>query len=294
MKNSKIIITLTLTALLIQPITSLAVSPWFGEEGDKSISATYVTESFDEFWRGENKISGPPDNVEGAGIEQQTLWIHYDEHLADDISYSITTGFTKSHFKKTPPASRGDFDGRADSFVDLKYLLLDEFSSNDGYPTVSVRAGVIIAGTYPLSSAGNPHAPGDGADGVKTSLLIGQFLSNNFSISGELGYQYNNNNVPNDIFYNVGASYQFENGWRFDGLYAITNGQSGTDIGGPGFSPAEFEKLKEERTLVDIGLFFPIDDTQALGFNYANVLDGRNTGKSDIFSLTYVFELSVL
>ncbi len=68
MKNSKIIITVMLTAFFIYPMTSLAVAPWMGEADDKSISATYVTESFDEFWRGENKIPGPPDNVEaGAG-----------------------------------------------------------------------------------------------------------------------------------------------------------------------------------------------------------------------------------
>jgi len=282
MKNSTIIFTPTLLALLVYPTIGAAVSPWFGEEDDKSISVTYVKESFDEIWKANTK--GPLGG--GNSIDQQTLWLRYEDHLDDDMAYSIITGWTKSEFGA---ATRGDFDGRADSLIDLKYLLYDEFSSEKSYPTVSVRAGITIAGTYPLSSAGNPHSPGDRADGVETSLLLGRMLSNNFSVFGEFGYRYRNNDVPNDLFYNVGVSYQFENGLRLDSLYVVSEGQSGTDIGKPGFSPAEFEKLREDRSLVDIGLFYPIVENQFLGLNYAKVIDGRNTGKSDILSLTYAY-----
>jgi len=282
MKNVATIVALMVVVLLISSTTCWAASPWFGEAGDKTISVTYVSESFDEIWKKNTK--GPLGG--GNSIDHRTLWFRYEQHLADDMAYSVTTGWTESEFD---PATRGDFDGRADTLLDLKYLLYDEFSREKSYPTVSARAGITIAGTYPASSAGNPHSPGDQADGLEASVLLGKMLSNMFSVFGELGYRYRNNDVPNDLFYNVGVSYQFENGLRFDTLYVVTEGQSGTDIGQPGFSPNEFEKLREERSLIDVGLFFPVADSHALGVHFANVIEGRNTGKSDILSLTYTY-----
>ena len=269
----------TLFLLLCQ--NSVAETPWMGEEGDQTFSTSFVYEEFVDFWKGKNKAKLKSD------ISQWTVWLNYNYNLTDELAFSITSGYTNTHFA---PSSRGDLSGITDTKFSIKYLLNDEFADGFLPLTVTAQAGAIIAGTYPLASPGNPHSPGDGAHGLETSLLVGKMFDFGLSIYGEVGYRWRESDVPNDLFFSVGSSYQVLPDWSVSARYINIEGQSGLDIGVPPFNKVDgFPKLKEVVRAMEYGVNWNISYDHSLGFNYAHVLDGRNTGQSDIFSATYSF-----
>lgn len=259
----------------------MAETPWLGEEGDQTFSSSFVYEEFIDFWKGKNKAKL------GSDISQWTVWLNYNYNLTDELAFSITSGYTNTHYS---PSSRGDFSGISDSKFSIKYLLNDEFSDSFLPLTVTAQAAAIVAGTYQKASPGNPHSPGDGANGLETSLLIGKMFDFGVSIYGELGYRWRDSEVPNDLFFSAGSAYQFLPDWSINARYIGIKGQSGLDIGVPPFNQnVGFPKLKEVVYAMEYGLNWNISFEHSLGFNYARVVDGRNTGQSDIFSGTYSF-----
>ena len=62
------------------------------------------------------------------------------------------------------------------------------------------------------------------------------------------------------------------------------------DIGGPGFSPARFQQVREERGVVKFGLGYAFAGNQGLALNVAKTTSGRNTVKDDqVVGLSYAF-----
>ena len=215
------------------------------------------------------------------------MWLNYGYNITDELAFGITTGYTQTHFA---PATRGDLNGVADSKLSINYLLNDEFANELLPITVTAQAAGIVAGTYELASPGNPHGPGDGANALQASLLLGKMFDLGVSVYGEIGYRWRDSGVPNDLFYSAGAAYQFYPDWSLSGRYVSVRAQSGLDVGVPPFSPEiGFPLLKEVRYIVEYGLYWNLFYQHTLSFNYAHVVDGRNTGQSDIFSLTHSF-----
>ncbi len=261
---------------------SAADTPWLGEEGDQSFSSSVVYEEFVDFWKGKKKAKLPSD------IQQWTAWLNYNYNLTDELALSITSGYTTTHFA---PGSRGDFSGIADSKLSIKYLLNDEFADGFLPLTVTAQAAGIVAGTYQQASLGNPHSPGDGANGLEISLLLGKIFDFGVSIYGDVGYRWRDSGVPNDLFFSTGASYQFLPSWSASARYIGVIGQSGLDIGVPPFDKTVgFPKLKEVVHTMEFGLNWNISYEHSIGFNYARVVNGRNTGQSDAFSASYSFQ----
>ena len=260
---------------------SNAGTPWLGEEGDQTFSSSLVYEEFIDFWKGKQKAKL------GSDIQQWTVWLNYNYNLTDELALSITTGYTNTHFAL---ATRGDFNGVTDSKFSVKYLLNDEFADGFLPLTVTAQAAGIVAASYQKASPGNPHSPGDGANGLETSLLIGKMFDFGISIFGDVGYRWRDSSVPNDLFFSAGSSYQFLPDWSASARYIGVIGQSGLDIGVPPFDKnVGFPKLKEVVYIMEYGLNWNISYEHSLGINYARIVDGRNTGQSDAFSATYSF-----
>ena len=79
--------------------------------------------------------------------------------------------------------------------------------------------------------------------------------------------------------------------------YKLVDAQSGIQIGGPGFSPVTrvFPRLEEDIQFLSGTVTLNVTDTTNIGLTYGEVIDGRNTSKSKVFSATmgYMFDTTL-
>ncbi len=264
---------------LLVGVVLLASAPAYGQsayvplEGRFTLSGSYVFETFDEFWRGRKKTRLPDD------IHQHTVSVSLEYGLLDDVALDLTLGYTRSSFGSTD-----DIDGLNDTTLGVRWRIFDEFRSDLSYlPTLTLRLGGIIEGSYDTITTGPPHSPGDGASGVETSLLFGKvFGSTDIGASGDVGYRYRDSNVPDDFFVSVGLDKIFFEYILAGFHYRHTQGLSGIDIGSPGFDPSRFPELKEISDNIQAEVGYVGARGQYFGIIAAWTIAGRNTGKKMI------------
>ena len=125
------------------------------------------------------------------------------------------------------------------------------------------------------------------------SALAGKYLADWVAVSGEVGYRDRDEGVPADFFFNVSGGVLLDN----IGLgvnYKLVDAQSGLQIGGAGFSPVAgvFPRLEEDIQFLSGTLSLNVTDQTNLAVSYGEVIDGRNTSKSKVFSASmgYLFD----
>jgi hypothetical protein len=172
-------------------------------------------------------------------------------------------------------------DGFTDSVIGLSFRLVDEFRTDTGVPTVTLRFAGTIAGSY---DEGSPYSSGDGASGLEGALLIGRYFAGpRVGVHGGLGYRYRDGEVPNDLFGSIGGYVSLSERITAGLGYRRTQGLSGQDIGDPGFT---FPGLKEISDNLEVEFGLTGKSGQYYGLTVARTLDGRNTGERWIVSLT--------
>jgi hypothetical protein len=273
---------LALAFVLVSSVPAASWTAWALPRGEVSLQLSYVFETFDEFWMGRTKAQLPDD------IDQHTVAVGVEYGLFEDVTADLTLGYTRTSFS---PAD--DLDGLNDTTLGVRWRLVDEFQVDSPYvPTLSVRIGGIIAGTYDTVTTGAPNSPGDGASGVEISLLFGKtFGDTGFGIFGDMGYRYRLENVPADFFASIGVYKTFFAGFIASFGYRRVQGLSGLDIGGPGFTPARFPETQEIFDNLEAGLGYTDTGGRQYGLFGAWTIDGKNTGEKTIVgaSLTLPF-----
>ena len=216
------------TALLLTTQSVLANSPWVTDQGKYNFSVTYIESAFDE------KSLGLEPKSAIAKITQKTTLLDLSYGFTETIMLDIQGGYTKSKFKK---ATRGEFNGATDTEIGITYQALNEF---DGEAlSITTRFSQIIKGGYERSSAGNPYAPGDRANGRQLSVQAGKFFSDSLVGFSQFGYRWRDDGVPDDIFYHLGININFNDFFSVTTQYSVTEGKSVTDINiNPPFSPS--------------------------------------------------------
>lgn len=276
----KIALTLIIT---LSASFSYADGPWVGETGEQVISGSFVYDTFDEIWIADNEDPGPGD------VEQINLWLEYSLAITDRVTIGFLTGVTSASMDRTNNVDTDDLEGRSDTSLSVKYLLVDEFSDENGWPTISAKFSIISKGTYDRSAPPNVHAPGDKSDGAELMLKFGKLFTNGIATFGEIGYRIRGQEVPDDIIYNIGLNMALTDRFSMFGRLGTERSRSGLDIGVAPFTGADFHRLKEEKDTVELGGSVTLTKSQAISFVVANVFDGRNTGKSNILSATYSY-----
>jgi len=279
----------TYAILSLLPLSSLADgSPWLPIPHSGTVNLSYVFQTADEFYRAAQKSSTPAG---GQDIDQHTLWLNVNYGLSEEVALDLKMGYAKSEYVVDPPRSFDEsLNGLSDSSIGLTWRLVDEDISEIGLPSVAVRAAWIVAGDY---ETGSIHSIGDGANGVEGSLIVGKIFAERVALSGELGYRQRSQDVPNDVFFNLGAYFIVTPKLTGSLEYKLNNAVSGLDIGAPGFSPARFPELKEESEIIGVGVSYNATNTLNLGLNLATVIDGRNTNDTNAIGLSvaYAFDL---
>ena len=191
---------LTAAASLTLATGALAQSVWLPDPGQLVVTPGYTYQTYDEFLVGHTKTKLPAD------IVQQTVYLGLEYGFTPKFAADLTLGYTRVDFD---PPGAGDFkrDGLDDTRLGLRYRVIDENAGNRAWvPAVGLRLGGIIAGTYDIPTSLPPINPGDGANGIETSLQSGKTFGNTgFGAYADIGYRWRDHDVPADLFGGAGV-----------------------------------------------------------------------------------------
>lgn len=270
-----------LTALLLAAAAPslCAQSTWLPQSGQLVTTPGYSFQTFDEYFAGTTRSKLPDD------LTQHTAFLAFEYGIFHDVAADLTLGYSRTRFR--PPGSATlDADGLTDTQFGLRYRVLDEQVGGPWTPTVTLRVGGVIAGTYDVVFA-SPINPGDGANAFEVSLLTGKtFGKSGFGIYADLGYRARDNDVPDDVFGRVGIFQQL--GPVTLGVdYRQVQGLSGGDIGGPGFGTTYgFAQVREIERVIDAAVTYTDRGGRGYQLSYSKTLNGRNTGDKSVFGLS--------
>jgi hypothetical protein len=253
-------------------------SPWLQEPGTFSASVTQVHQSADELYVQDSK------NDLGEDLEQDTTWLSLQYGVTDDIALDFRTGYARSTFDSEGPGPFRDQheSGRTDTNIGISFRLVDEFLSDAPLPSTVLRAGLILQGNY---DTGYINSIGDGADGLELSLITGKVLNDWFAVSGEIGYRARNQDVADDIYFNVGSYFSPVSNLTVSLSYSNTNARDGLNLNSGSFNGENFHLLEEDTELVDLGVSYRLTSQFNVGANAGRVIDGKNTAESDVYAL---------
>ena len=265
------VISFTSRLLLLSPLTVLANdNPWLITPGDSHIQTSYIYQSNDEFYLGQDKNTLPDD------LTQHSAIIQFSHGLSDNLAIDISTGYSSAEFEP-----QDDDSGIIDSKIGLSWRFHDEFIEDGLWPSAAVRVGAIIAGDY---ETGQIYSIGDGADAVEASLNLGRVFNSYFALSGNVGLRFREDDVPNERFLNLNSHFTVTPTLSLSAGYHLVDSRGNLDIGGPGFSPDRFPETEEDSEVITLGANVAIDSSISLGVTYGEVIDGRNTLDAQIIS----------
>jgi len=267
--------------LLLGSSPAFAGDPWTMPEGEATVFGGVVFETFDEFYRGEDKTDLP-----FGESDQYTYSIGGSYGITDDLTFDLAIGYVTVDGE----AFEHDEEGLNDSTLALRYRVVDEFADDSGLPSLALRLGVIIPGSY--DEGAFPISPGDGAAGVELSTLWGKmFGDTGLGTYGELGLRLREGSVPEDLYVYAGLFYTFLEAVTVSGEFRRDQALSGIDIGSANFTPDRSTELKEITNNIEFGLGYTCPGGYYFGVLYGNTVDGRNTGKKDIWGASFSIPL---
>lgn len=273
-----------LAAALALPLSALAEgdSPWLPIPGDFSIGLSQTEQSGKNAYIGSAKT--PITAITGGAASKfttSTTRLRLGYGVSDSVAVDLSVGYAQVK------AGGADNDkGATDSILGVNWRVLDEFE-RPGLPTLTLHGAAILKGSY---KGDRLAALGNAANGFEIGVLLGKQITSSFALWAEAGVQNRSDSVPNATYYGLSGRLNVAPQWSLS-LGASRSQYGGSlDIGGPGFTPARFQQVKAERSLVKAGVGWAFAPNQGLGLSAAQVTSGRNTVKDDsIVSLAYTY-----
>src|SRR5436309_8681792 len=268
-------------ALLTGGAACFGQSAWLPAHNQFKATPGFSFSTFDEFWAGDKKVSNPPN---GDSLRQYSGYVTMEYGILRNLAADATVGYTATDTDAF--GGNASDNGLMDTSLGLRYRLVDEFNSHYTWmPTLTLRAGAVIPGTY---DENKPFSAGDGAYAFESSLLFGKAIGDcGFGLYGDFGYRVREDPVPDEFFGTAGVYQQIGPVTLAVG-YRHIQPVSGIDIGGKDFNPAlgashGFPATKEINKLVEGGISFTDKGGRNYQFTVAGSVDGRNTGDKSIF-----------
>jgi hypothetical protein len=280
------------TARLPEP-KQFVITPWY----DYSM--------FRKLWIGHSKTSIELQSKDDFELNNGMLRLDYG--ISKRIALDVNVGYTSAATREwTPDNEPRSAQGFMDTQFGVRFRVLDERETDKWYaPTLTARLGGIIEGSYDSQF---PMAPGDGASGIEWSVLSTKvFPKYGLGAYADFGYRLRNHGVPQTLFGSAGVSETLKFNWLVNSLtlYAGYRGLydlNGGDFSGQGrvaSSPFDFIDVGYRSTAqeiyhrAEVGLGFSDKDGRRYFFSCSHPFDGRNTGKSNNFTIGINFPLGL-
>lgn len=265
----------TLVWILVTCTTpALAQSAWLPSNDRFAGSGTVVHQSYDEFFAADARA----DTTFGE-LTQISFLFGFERGFGERLAFDGAVGYSETSGSSTSGLGES---GMTDSTLGVRWRVVDELTRPEA-PTVTLRAGAIVEGTY---ETGNPAAPGDGASGLTGSVLVGKMIGDRgFGVHGDAGYRAMAEQVPDAVFgsatiFRGFGRHSVSAGYRYDGAL------SGIDIGSPEFTPARLPETQEIAHVVEIGWSFSTLRSGTWSLAVARTIDGRNTDRKTALMAT--------
>lgn len=297
-------VTQTLTVVAVTIGLSLPAfakgSVWLPAPESGNVTVSYVSQTADNMWVGENG----PNPIPFQGLDQTTLQFDGAYALADAWALDASVGTSEvspKHGKAIPLSN----DGRTDLEVGVTWRFADELISDA--PSMAVRFAAILAGDYEAGGAGpkevmgdasrvgaGPTAIGDGSDGFELSGIVGKVFADRIALSGELGTRNRGSDVPRETFMNLDAHLIAGQYLVLTAGYYLQASAGDLNIGpppGPGAHGTywrRFPHVAEDVSRLSLGGTLNFGD-MSVGLHWFSVLDGRNTAEFEAVGGTFTY-----
>lgn len=242
---------------------ALDLNGFLAAAGEGAAALSYSTESYDEFWAGDQKTSAPPlGEVETTSV---SLWLRWG--FTDRLSVVANLPYVDAD--TNGPA------GLHDSGIgDLEALgLFRVLETSSGGARHRLVAGVGVRTPVHNYVADAPVSLGDGSTDLLLRLVY-QLEVGSFYLSQQVGFDSRGEGVPDTfpLFTEVGYTVGRVTG---SASYSRLFADGGSDIGDPGFT---FPGNQEEYSRLGAKVYGRF--TEHFGGSLAgfSTLDGRNSG----------------
>lgn len=284
-KLSLIAISAVMAVFSYLPLANAGNSAWLPAPGGGSVSLSLIYQNADKYYAADNDAA--PGALADGDLTQKTAMVNIKYGLMDYLALDLTVGGSEASKPGGGPKESDDEKGLTDVTAGVTVRVVDE-AVTPQLPSIAFRVGGIKSGSY---DTGYINSIGDGGDGFEVSGIVGKFLSDNFAVSGEVGYRVRNEDIPDAVFANVTGSLFLADMFGLSVNYTMENSTSGIDLGSEGFTPARFPEIEEDVHTIGSTLTFIVGGGASVSGSYARVIDGRNTAESNIFavSLGYSF-----
>lgn len=251
---------LAVLAILAPPAAAADLNGFMPAAGEGSAALSFTAESYDEFWRGDVKVSNP--GVGEVETRSLTLWGRYG--VTDRLAIVANLPWVDAEGDGT-----GGFEdsGISDLTAFVKVRLVDFGGGHSLTGAAGLRTDV---GDY---EANAPVSLGDGTtDGL--FRLVYQFERGPFYVSQQVGYDLRGGDAPDGFPFHTEVGYTF-GATTLNAFYTRYLADGGTDIGDPGFT---FPSNEEEYERLGGKAYVRLGPAFGLAGSVFTTLDGRNTG----------------
>jgi hypothetical protein len=261
--------------------TAQSNSPWLPIPGDAAVSLSYVAQSGDSAYV-MGKMEVPIKDITGGAATK-----YRRESTGLKLTYGVADMFSADLSLASGSAKVGGADrssGLTDAILGLNYRALDEYEIRAA-PTVTLRFAGIIGGNY---DGARLAALGKAENGFQVGVTVGKEFSQQLRAWASVGVEKLGGSIPTAKFFDVNVGYSPLSALTLSLGYAAKHYGGSLDIAGPGFTPAAFQRVKEERDSVRLGASYAIAANQSVALSIGKTVRGRNTVKDDsIIGLGY-------
>ncbi|GAB5562533.1 MAG: hypothetical protein SynsKO_41800 [Synoicihabitans sp.] len=235
-----------------------------------------------DFW-----FNDTPATLPGH-LTQTTVGADLEYGVAENVAVDLSLGFSMVNYQGGPVGGalvltrdgQNTRHGMTDTRFGVSYRILDEFQSiNEAAPTITLRLGGIIRGTY---DTGFLNAVSDGANGVEAGVKFGKvFIGSSAGIYGDFAYRWLSSTIPDEWEVGLGV-YKTWGKLTYSTGFREKHAVDGLDILGPGFTLAGFPDVKEINRSMELGVTWNFKPNSFISLGYARTLEGENTPKKNV------------
>lgn len=262
---------LTVLGIALAHSAAAQYSAFLPDRGGWVLSPSYTYQTFDHFWAGSRRLALSDLGLRGDLI-QHTFQMVTEYGMTRRMSLDASVGYVQTRL----PARNQH--GLTDSTFGVRFQLLKERRVRPNQPTIAVRVGGIVEGTYDLHLGLPPTHPGDGASGVESAVLFGKRLGRTgLTAYGDFGIRERAEGVPTDLFGSAGLGYGPCPWLALNVAYRHEQSLSGVEILGTGFT-GNWQVVREINRLLEVGITFLLPRTGVSWSTFVSWnLSGRNT-----------------